>query len=68
MNFIVVFMIALVPLKGIEIKVDYRYYSQGFFDNPDAKVVIEAAAARWSRIVNQTLLPVDMKDEELVDG
>jgi hypothetical protein len=68
MKSIVIFMIALVPLKGIEIKVDYRYDSEGFFDNPAAKVVIEAAAARWSRIINQTLLPVDMKDEELVDG
>ncbi len=68
MKSVVIFMIALVPLKGIEIKVDYRYDSQGFFDNPAAKVVIEAAAARWSRIVNQTLLPVDMKDEELFDG
>lgn len=61
-------ILAWVPLEGIEIKVDYRYDSQGFFDNPAAKLVIEAAAARWSRIVNQNLLPVDMKDEELVDG
>ena len=61
-------ILAWLPLEGIEIKVDYRYDSQGFFDNPAAKLVIEAAAARWSRIVNQNLLPVDMKDEELVDG
>ena len=68
MKSVVVFLTALIPLKGIEIKVDYRYDSQGFFDNPAAKMVIEAAAARWSRIVNQTLLPVNMKDEDLVDG
>jgi hypothetical protein len=68
MKSVVVFLAALIPLKGIEIKVDYRYDSQGFFDNPAAKTVIEAAAARWSRIVNQTLLPVNMKDEDVVDG
>ena len=68
MKSVVVFLTALIPLKGIEIKVDYRYDTQGFFDNPAAKMVIEAAAARWSRIVNQTLLPVNMKDGDLVDG
>ena len=68
MKSVVVFLTAFIPLKGIEIKVDYRYDTQGFFDNPAAKMVIEAAAARWSRIVNQTLLPVNMKDGDLVDG
>lgn len=65
--FLVIALLCL-PLQGIVIKVDYQYDSQGFFDNPSARAVIEAAAARWSRVIDQTLLPVDMQDEDFIDG
>jgi len=54
-------------LKGLEIKVDYRFDTAGFFDQPGAKEAIEAAAARWSRVIDQKLLPVDIRDEEFND-
>jgi hypothetical protein len=68
MKSLLLFALACFPLKGIVIKVDYRYDIEGFFENPAAKAVIEAAAARWSRIIDQTLLPVNMQDETFVDG
>ncbi len=68
MKSLLLIALACVPLKGIVIQVDYRYDTEGFFENPAAKAVLEAAAARWSRIVNQTLLPVEMGDESFVDG
>lgn len=68
MKSLLMFALACLPLNGIVIKVDYRYDCKGFFENPAAKAVIEAAAARWSRIIDQTLLPVDMQDETFVDG
>lgn len=57
-----------LPLQGLVIKVDYRFDSEGFFDNPSARAVIEAAAARWSRVVNQELLPVNLQDEVFSDA
>ena len=68
MKSLALFVFTCFPLSGIVIKVDYRYDSEGFFKNPAAKAVIEAAAARWSRIVDQTLLPVNMQDETFLDG
>ena len=60
--------LARVPLQGIVIQVDYLYDTEGFLENPSAKAIIEAVAARWSGIVNQTPLPVEMCDESFVDG
>ncbi|MEN8784256.1 MAG: matrixin family metalloprotease [Akkermansiaceae bacterium] len=68
MRLVLLLALTCLPLKGIVIKVDYRYDTQDFFENPAAKAVVEAAAARWGRIVNQALLPVNMQDETFVDG
>ncbi len=61
--------------SGITIQVDYRYDSNGFFDasgNPrgadgaaKARAAIAAAAARWSAIIDQSLLKVETTDDEL---
>lgn len=68
MKWLALFFSSCFPINGIVIEVDYRYDSEGFFKNPAAKAAIEAAAARWGRIIDQTLLPVNMQDEAVVDG
>ncbi|MDB4792792.1 hypothetical protein OAG91_01050, partial [bacterium] len=68
MKWLALFFSSCFPINGIVIEVDYRYDSKGFFKNPAAKAAIEAAAARWGRIIDQTLLPVNMQDEAVVDG
>jgi hypothetical protein len=62
----VIFAVCL-PLKALTIKIDYRFDSKGFFNDPQAKTALEAAAARWSRVIDQSLLPVNLKDEEQKD-
>lgn len=62
------FLLVVLPLKALVIQVDYRYDDAGFFENPEARVAIEAAAKRWSRIINQELLPVNMTDGPIIDG
>lgn len=57
----------LLPAHALIVKVDYRFDTKGFFDRPGAKDALEAAAARWSRIIDQTLLPVEIKDEPRSD-
>ena len=66
----VVPLIALTSLisEAVEITVNYRFDSSGFFDDPQRRLVMEAAAARWSRIVTQSLLPVNMTDGMNLDG
>ncbi len=56
-----------LPLQAFTIKVDYRYDTSGFFDAPGAKEALEAAAARWSRIIDQELLEVDAQDDARTD-
>ena len=56
------FFLICLPSDAVEITVDYRFDSAGFFDAPAARVVMEAAAARWSRVVNQNLAAVNMID------
>lgn len=68
MRWLVFLVLFCAPLQGIVIKVDYRYDTQGFFNDPAAKVAIEAAAARWSRIIDQTLLPVNLEDRVFLQG
>lgn len=58
-------MLSCLALKALTIKVDYRFDESGFFDNLEARAALEAAAARWSRIVDQTLLPVNEQDDDL---
>lgn len=65
--FLVISMLSL-PVQGVEILVDYRFDDNGFFNDPMARAVVEAAAARWSRVVNQSLLPVNLQDEPLFDA
>lgn len=59
-------MTSLCP--GIKIRVDYRLDQRGFFDDPLRRLVMEAAAARWGRIIDQALLPVNMTDGQFIDG
>ena len=55
-----------LPVQALIIKVDYRFDTNGFF-TPEARVAMEAAAARWSRVIDQTLLPVNLVDNEYQD-
>lgn len=58
---------------ALTIQVDYSYDSNGFFSasgNPQgaagarqAKAALEAAAARWSAIIDQALTPVRLSDD-----
>lgn len=68
MRCILPFFLVCAPLTALEIRVDYRFDTNGFFDDPAARAVMEAAAKRWSRVIDQTLLPVNMTDGEFIDG
>lgn len=54
---------------GITIEVDYSYDTNHFFSeagNPqaaEARATVEAAAARWGRIIDQSLLEVTLADD-----
>lgn len=54
-------LLGTLASPGLEIRVDYRYDNAGFFDAPAARAAFEAAAARWSRIVDTNLLPANMR-------
>ncbi|YCM45024.1 hypothetical protein V2O64_03195 [Verrucomicrobiaceae bacterium 227] len=43
---------------------DYRYDQNGFFNNPEARTAMEAVAARWSRIIDQSLMAVNSIDDD----
>jgi len=60
-----VLFLLVVPTWGLTIKVDYRFDSSGFFNNPQARAAIEAVAARWSRIIDQPLAAVNSVDDNL---
>lgn len=63
-----VFLFSLTIIQwasGLDVLVDYRYDSRGFFDDPDAREAIEAVARRWSRIIDQSLSAVDSPDDEV---
>ena len=62
--FFLLFFCLRTPALGLTIQIDYRYDVTGFFDHPDARAAIEAAARRWSRIINQPLAAVDVGDDE----
>lgn len=44
--------------SGLELVVDYTYDSQNFFSDPIRREAMEAAAARYSRVITSSLLPV----------
>lgn len=67
MRLLLIVSALVLPLQAFTIRVDYRFDSEGFFDNPDARAALEAAAARWSRIIDQDLLAVDIGDEAQSD-
>src|SRR5215218_6473740 len=46
-------------VSGFTIAVDYTYDTQNFFSTPERKAALEAAAARYSNIITDTLLPID---------
>lgn len=58
------FLLSLPSASGLTIQVDYRYDTTGFFDNPVARATMEAVAARWGRIINQSLTEVNSVDDE----
>ena len=49
---------------GLTVRVDYRYDQNGFFNNPEARTAMEAVAARWSRIIDQSLMAVNSIDDD----
>ncbi|MDP0490193.1 MAG: matrixin family metalloprotease [Verrucomicrobiota bacterium JB023] len=49
-------------LSALTIEIDYRYDTNGFFDAPGSRDAMEAAAARWSAIIDQELLPATFED------
>jgi hypothetical protein len=57
----------LLPVQALTIKVDYRYDTMGFFENKAARDALEAAAERWSRIVDQELTAVNIQDDSVND-
>lgn len=61
-------MMTSLASEALEITVDYRFDSSGFFNDPRRRLVMEAAASRWSAIVNQSLQPVNMTDGPILDG
>jgi hypothetical protein len=67
MRGLIIFLSLGITAKGLTIKVDYRFDTSGFFDTPEAKAAIEAAAARWSRVIDQELLPVNIQDDDWTD-
>jgi hypothetical protein len=64
MRFLGILLMVIPPVYGLTVRVDYRYDSSGFFSNPEARSAIEAAAARWSRILNQSLAAVNSVDDD----
>ena len=67
MRGLIIFLLLGITVKGLTIKVDYRFDTSGFFDTPEAKAAVEAAAARWSRVIDQELLPVNIQDDDWAD-
>jgi|GEM_PF-6231991 len=47
------------PASAFEIVVDYKYDTNNFFDSAEKRAVLEAAAARYSRIIDSELLAID---------
>ena len=45
-------------VHGIEVVVDYRYDSLGFFDDPVRRTALQAVADRYSRVITSELLAV----------
>ena len=64
MRFLWVLLVIITPTFGLTIRVDYRYDQSGFFNNPEARSAMEAVAARWSRIIDQSLMAVNSIDDD----
>jgi hypothetical protein len=70
---LLIYAIGVVQAPALTVQVDYRYDSNNFFSaagNPDgatgaaqARAALEAAAARWSAIIDQPLAAVTMNDD-----
>ena len=77
MRFTALLFSICLPLNALTIQIDYRYDSNNFFSasgNPQgaegasqAKAALEAAAARWSAIINETLQPIIADDHSFQD-
>ena len=77
MRFTALLFTACLPLNALTIQIDYSLDSNSFFSasgNPGgatgatkARSALEAAAARWSAIINQTLQPVFVNDHPTAD-
>ncbi len=63
MRWLQTLVLTTCSLQALQVRVDYTYDSRGFFDNPDARAAVEAAAARWSRVISTSLLPVNAQDD-----
>jgi hypothetical protein len=50
------------PSQAVEIQIDYSYDTSGFFNDPERRAVIEAAAAFYSEMLDDTLLAIDVAD------
>jgi len=64
MRFFGIILLLLSPAWGLTVRVDYRYDTSGFFDNPEARNAMEAVALRWSRIIDQPLAAVNSVDDD----
>jgi hypothetical protein len=58
---------ALVPQPAcaINVVIDYRYDTNSFFNTPEKRSAIEAAAARYSAIVTTSLFAVTLEDDNI---
>jgi hypothetical protein len=65
--FVALLQLALLqqPVRAISILVDYRYDTNNFFDTPEKRNAIEAAASRYSEIVTTALLGVSLVDDNV---
>ncbi|MDB4759280.1 hypothetical protein OAF99_02955 [Akkermansiaceae bacterium] len=77
MRFTALLFTICLPLNALTIQIDYSLDSNNFFSasgNPGgangatkARSALEAAAARWSAIITQTLQPVFVNDHPTAD-
>lgn len=64
MRWLAMLLVTSTSLCGLTVKVDYRYDTSGFFNNPEARNAMEAVALRCSRIIDESLAAVSSVDDD----
>ena len=63
MRYFLYVLVMVSPVWGLTVRVDYRYDTNGFFKNPEARRALEAVAERWSKVIDQSLAAVNSLDD-----